>query len=123
MGYTNYWKIKKGFSQGEWQTVKEIYQTKIAPNFKDIIEGGLQTCDHTVETLKTFNQYIQFNGIGSNSHETFTITPFETKLTQFCKTNRKPYDKAVWEFLIRLECHFPDHISISNDDDPRKLED
>ena len=121
MGYTNYWKIKKGFSHGEWQTLKEIYQTKIAPNFKNIIEGGVQATTN-LDTPPQF-EYIQFNGIGANSHETFTITPFKTGLTQFCKTNRKPYDKAVWEFLIRLECHFPDHISISNDDDSRKLED
>ena len=121
MGYTNYWKIKKGFSHGEWQTLKEIYQTKIAPNFKDIIEGGVQLTNPS-SPAQTKIEYIQFNGIGANSHEDFTITPFETKLTQFCKTNRKPYDKAVWEFLIRLECNFPDHISISNDDDPRLLE-
>ena len=118
MGYTNSWRKLKGFSQGEWETVKEIYQTKIEPNFKGIIEGGIQA---TTAFDPPQVEYIEFNGIGANSHEDFILTPFETKLTQFCKTNRKPYDKAIWEFLIRLECHFPDHITITNDDDPRIL--
>ena len=119
MGYTNSWRILKDFSYGEWETVKEIYQTKIEPNFKGIIEGGLTETEPGFG-LEEF-EYIKFNGIGASGYEDFIITPFKRDLTQFCKTNRKAYDKAIWEFLIRLECHFPDHITITNDDDPRIL--
>lgn len=113
MGYTNHWRILKDFSHGEWQTVMEIFQTKIQPNFHNIISSEI------VDKGKL--SYIKFNGIAEGEHEDFMLFPFQNNQTQFCKTNRKAYDSAVWEFLVRLECHFPEHITITNDDDPRIL--
>ena len=90
MGYTNYWTKKRAFTDDEWKRVKDEYKC-----LKEMGEGII------IDESKN-NDEIIFNGnsIGDLDHETFYINKKNDKESfNFCKTNRKPYDLAVWHLL------------------------
>ena len=117
MGYTNYWTYKKPFDDNEWSKIKDEYDY-IVENFDgEIIKN--ETPVHK------FNEYIRFNGIGENEHETFLLyKDFRQRekyykdmdiAFDFCKTNRKPYDLAVWHMLSFAKNVNDDKIEIRRD--------
>ena len=107
MGYTNYWKQTKDFTNEEWDLVKKEY------------EYVLEICKGIIINEGKNPEEIVFNGnpIGDLNHETFIlrkkakIISYEglvksKKLKKqmeglnFCKTATKPYDLAVWHLLF-----------------------
>ena len=113
MGYTNYWKQNKSFTDKEWKLVKDEYDY-----LKEVCEGI-----NIDETKKT--DEIVFNGIRKKEedHETFVLTkqfrkPFykgDNIKFNFCKTARKPYDLAVWHLLTFVKMIAPNSIDIRRD--------
>ena len=97
MGYTNYWHKYNDFTELEWKQIKdEFHYIK-------------QTIGHLIVDQST-DDIIKFNGKGANSHEDFYLNKFARTRTDqmyegqdlsfdFCKTNGKPYDIAVWHLL------------------------
>lgn len=59
-----------------------------------------------------------FNGddFVGDSHETFSLRVDQIGF-DFCKTNRKPYDKAVVMTLLSLKEHFGDGVEVTSDGD------
>ena len=97
MGYTNYWHKYNDFTELEWKQIKDEFDY-----IKQTI--GFLIVDESTEDK------IKFNGVGDNSHEDFYLTKHARELTDkmyegqdlsfdFCKTNGKPYDIAVWHLL------------------------
>tara|TARA_R110000744_G_scaffold322162_1_gene428187 strand:- start:35 stop:487 length:453 start_codon:yes stop_codon:yes gene_type:complete len=118
MGYTHYWNIYQTIiPQDIWRSFASDF-IKILPQFMDKL-------DHETDQKFDINgNDIRFNGIGEESHETFTINrknPMEKsydgeiKYFDFCKTARKEYDIAVCCALIIAKKHFADIIGISSD--------
>ena len=90
MGYTNYWTKKRSFTDDEWKRIKDEYEW-IQEMGEDIIVDQSENKDE-----------IMFNGMAIKGldHETFYIDKKNDKKSfDFCKTNRKPYDLAVWHLL------------------------
>tara|TARA_R110002020_G_scaffold94852_2_gene227914 strand:+ start:915 stop:1247 length:333 start_codon:yes stop_codon:yes gene_type:complete len=109
MGYTNYWKQKKSFSDSEWKQIKDEYDY-----IKDV-------CNSIIIDQSKNDDEIVFNGINDNEHETFvllknvrTVAHYENEdlSFNFCKTAHKPYDMAVWHLLTFIKQY---GIEISRD--------
>lgn len=118
MGYTHYWTInQKEISPESWFGFMQEFE-KIETEFHGKI-------DHTTDQkYKIDTESIFFNGVGEESHETFTMNrknPMEKSYTgnieyfDFCKTARKEYDIAVCCALIIAKKHFGDIIKVSSD--------
>ena len=118
MGYTHYWTInQKEISRESWFGFMQEFE-KIETEFHGKI-------DHTTDQkYKIDTESIFFNGVGEESHETFTMNrknPMEKSYTgnieyfDFCKTARKEYDIAVCCALIIAKKHFGDIIKVSSD--------
>ena len=128
MGYTNYWRRKKPFNDTQWIKIKDEY-AYMTENFGNII----------IEDQTEKPDEIVFNGLrkGNLDHETFYIAknsdsyPPDKDIVDydapyieddvdryshnFCKTNRKPYDLAVWHLLTFMVQVAPECIEISRD--------
>ena len=124
MGYTNYHYQKESFTDEEWEYIQH-HKKKIMEHYHDI----------EIEEDTSDDDTISLNGVGEQSHETFTITKDKRELDSWekkdswivenykdngafncCKTNRKPYDKIVWNILLKAYESAPHKITISNDD-------
>jgi len=114
MGYTNYWKQNKSFTDKEWKLVKDEYDY-----LKEVCEGII------IDETKDKNEIV-FNGnsIGDLCHETFVFTKNprteeiykgEDLSFNFCKTACKPYDLAVWHLLSFAKNNTKGLNSISRD--------
>ena len=122
MGYTHYFTQNRNFTRSEWETVSADLRTMLQYAQHDC---GIALASGSGDggTSPEFNaDFISFNGVGDDSHETFLIRrkikrtpdyPGEQNLSwDFCKTARKPYDAAVTACLCYLG-------SITRRDDPR----
>tara|TARA_R100001163_G_scaffold27225_1_gene22094 strand:- start:454 stop:834 length:381 start_codon:yes stop_codon:yes gene_type:complete len=115
MGYTNYHYQKESFTDDEWEYIQH-HKKKIIQHF-NYIEIEEDTSDDGI---------ISLNGVEENAHETFKLSKERRGLHSweneedgafsFCKTNRKPYDKIVWNILLKAHESAPHKITISNDD-------
>jgi len=112
MGYTNYWHQYNDFTDAEWKQIKEEF------NYIKETVGFLIDDESTKDIIK-------FNGKNDNGHEDFylnreTKTPFDKTYEgqdvsfNFCKTNGKPYDIAVWSLLSFINRICPS-VAISRD--------
>ena len=85
MGYTHYWEVKEKIKTKAFKRIQEK-ASKIA--FISEASVTITTNTHPLHLM------LVIEGIGSDSHETFYLTPNKNKF-QFCKTNQKPYDEIV----------------------------
>jgi len=122
MGYTNYWIQKKPFNNRQWNIIKKEYDY-IKENFG--VNNANEYEENIIEDQTTKSDEIVFNGNKKNNldHETFVLTknfrePFydgDDVKFNFCKTERKPYDLAVWHLLTFVKMIAPNSINISRD--------
>ena len=122
MGYTNYWIQKKPFNNRQWNIIKKEYDY-IKENFG--VNNANEYEENIIEDQTTKSDEIVFNGNEKNNldHETFVLTknfrePFydgDDVKFNFCKTERKPYDLAVWHLLTFVKMIAPNSINISRD--------
>ena len=98
MGYTHYYRNKPAFTDAQWEQLKiearQLFKTCGVPLANGLGKRG--TKPHINDN------YISFNGVEDNAYETAYLSKDAVEF-EFCKTNRKPYDKVVVEFykLIR----------------------
>ena len=122
MGYTNYWIQKKPFNNRQWNIIKKEYDY-IKENFG--VNNANEYEENIIEDQTTKSDEIVFNGNEKNNldHESFVLTknfrePFydgDDVKFNFCKTERKPYDLAVWHLLTFVKMIAPNSINISRD--------
>lgn len=60
------------------------------------------------------SELICFNGVGEDGHDDFVLDFSSDSFSDFCKTNRKPYDLAVCICLLALSHKLP-YFSFSSD--------
>lgn len=117
MGYTHYWTQNSGFTGEEWdKTAREIQAILDCARKRGVALGdGFGKREITAaEAIQ--DSAIVFNGLASDSHETFYIhRALSDPKWDFCKTARKPYDVAVTACLIYLDSVFPGRFSVSSD--------
>ena len=105
MGYTNYWTQHKDISQHDWMKMQKEVEYLMEYMGKD-----------SIEVVQNNEDYISINGIGDNAHEYFSIERKKYKDGfNCCKTNRKPYDLAVWHMLTYMRHLLGKDIEISRD--------
>lgn len=110
MGYTNYIKPNRDFTDAEWTQIKseaqEIFERSKVPL------AGPEGTPGTKPIIN--NDEISFNGVGDDSYETASISkklvPF-----QFCKTNERPYDPVVVEVFAMVKGIAPDAVELRSD--------
>ena len=116
MGYTHYWY--------KTQKLDTIQFHDFLADFSKVIEEN-----HGLGQLVEFQNstdYLNFNGIGEQAHETFfferkvDMDEFiqknkDNRIFSFCKTARKPYDVLVCIALIIAKKQFTTNVDISSD--------
>jgi hypothetical protein len=109
MGYTHYIENKRAFTDSEWKALTAEVKELLANS--DVPIGGP---DGKIGTKPKFcKDYIGFNGIGDDSHETASVIK-DARNFEFCKTARKPYDKVVVEFYKLIRKYDP-NVKLSSD--------
>ena len=122
MGYTNYWKQKRDFTNQEWYEITDFYWSNLYYNDQKYSEDeGGQRIEHQIAD----NECIIFNG--KKPYETFILKKELLKEPRFkgddvtfnfCKTAKFPYDEIVWELLSWIKnnkFHNNSAFEISND--------
>lgn len=108
MGYTHYLQNVKNIDDQKWDKLKQaiilIYQHSIKNNI--VLVNGYGE-ENTLPIID--DNYISFNGLEDNSHESCYIERKKTGFN-FCKTARKDYDLYVvcfYRIMEKLElCDF-----------------
>jgi len=112
MGFTHYIKNKKTFSDTEW--------TLFCDDVKKLLSEATVPVANAHGTEGTnpviCSDYIAFNGVGVESHETAMIEK-KSRDFDFCKTNQKPYDSLVVELYKLVRKYDPD-VQLSSDGGP-----
>lgn len=123
MGYTHYWTQYADFSDEEWATATDQVK-KILADFGEELAGW-----DGIGSPRINDTCISFNGRRANSCETFKITkrmkdiqrswldPLKTptKVFNFCKTRRLPYDEAVVRVLAVFKNVGKDKLELASD--------
>lgn len=107
MGYTHYFEQGKPATKEQWDAITEAFK-KIAPSLP------IQREDDDPARPEITEDRIIFNGIGDNGHETMLLERAGHGF-QFCKTARKPYDRAVITLLTIANNLAPGTWVISSD--------
>ena len=124
MGYTHYWYINNELPRDKWAGFKEACLTLLDDSST---EGVLGNGSGDGGFPYITDELISFNGIGDDSHETFSFSRNHGRRESdgegfnCCKTARKPYDKYVVDTLILAEDHFGDRIHVKSDGDWSKI--
>jgi len=126
MGYTHTFEITRKPDQEQWAglmlDVQKLFKT--LPTCHELINLGVDAVDEIVlrgpmgDKKSICNtRKISFNGDSINDLycESFTLLP--KKMSDSCKTNRKPYDFVVCAVLILAYTHIPDIVRIQSDGD------
>lgn len=127
MGYTHYWRVnpkhgKAAEQEKQYQIAVKQCQ-KIIKTYNDQIKLIDKKHPDRLQGYSAhadIGQYggINFNGVGSYSHETFVFREhFKQNSSSFacCKTAQKPYDTVVVACLITMKHYLKDGIEVSSD--------
>ena len=106
MGYTHYWKKEGRVKQKDYEKALEDCRTIV----KVISSGNCKLLNDRIlaggdgSGSPEYKKDICFNGVADLAHETFALPARANDLEEFdfCKTNRKPYDKVVVACLAIL---------------------
>ena len=99
MGYTNHWYFET-ITPSQWAQLAERTRHIVSEAAE---KGIVLTHEFDTETAPYIGKdFIRFNGLGYDGHETFYFER-ESSGFNFCKTNRKPYDAAVVAVLLAAE--------------------
>ena len=109
MGYTHYWETSRDFTDAEWAELMQDADDLIAASDVHLrIERNAPN-----EPAEVTVSEIRFNGLGAEGHETFVF--HKDKHSNFCKTNRKPYDAIVVKILAHAHSIAPDAVYLGSD--------
>ena len=113
MGYTHYWTFKRGdvtpaelaerFAEASADARKLYNSLKTGPDAVKIVGWDRDK----PKSRPVFNaDLVQFNGLGDDGHESFSLARVDAADGDFCKTARKPYDILVCATLLVFDHHF-----------------
>lgn len=146
MGYTHYWRFRKGIGNGRYVDCKvkdifnaeELFKESVElfnlclkelngktryPNWgenKFSEEIPMVLCGGDGENKPIINDMIVwFNGSKARdeSCETCYISLNGSEGFDFCKTEREPYDTAVWICLLCFKHYFGENMKVTSDGD------
>jgi hypothetical protein len=108
MGYTHYFQQTRPFTPDEWDNIT----AKVVALFHRCkqVAGPLGEGRPIVN-----NEKIHFNGVGDEAHKTCLITREHNTEFNFCKTNRKLYDRYVTATLLICHHYAKGALDISSD--------
>lgn len=106
MGYTHYWRGRAEASEQLIHELSVLVENSDIPVRFESEENRLAHID---------TDYIRFNGVGEDGHETFLVQFGVETAFDFCKTAYKPYDALVVAALVLIEAANPDTFSWSSD--------
>ena len=109
MGFTHYWS-HNGIKDEQWADVCRFAADAIELR-KDIIRDGSGQPDSVAYVGE---DSVHFNGAEEEAHEDFFLS--KEAQSQFCKTERKPYDVVVVAVLLFCYAHV-DNFGLSSDGD------
>lgn len=115
MGYTHYWNNRGTITAEQWTHVMDLVTIMLADEECPNIVREFDEARHAALE----GGMIQFNGPGSDGHETFYVAPQEQGF-RFCKTARKPYDALVTGTLIAMRVVFGESFNIASDGSGRE---
>jgi len=113
MGYTHYWN-KHTFSHEVWAKIKADIQQLIEASTIPLA----REYDDAASKPEILDNYIRFNGVGDDGHETFVLEQ-EIGGFEFCKTARKQYDELAVACLI-IAHHHDNAFTWSSDGTPEE---
>lgn len=118
MGYTHYWDIKSPLEQKTFKLftddVKKIINFVSNKKNKNYIRlTGIDGSESEESNPYVNDDGVFLNGFDLDAHETFCIKQKDIG-SDFCKTQRKPYDKVVTAILLLFKEYFPDVVLISD---------
>lgn len=99
IGYTHYWQPTTRIEPSDFARLSAL-AAEVASNIwatKEDLELAYEY-DEPEKDPAFEEDLIRFNGVGSEGHETFLLTPSMTGF-QFCKTAQKDYDVVVTAVL------------------------
>jgi hypothetical protein len=110
MGYTNYLRQPKAFTDEQWKSFVHDVRTVLE-------HSPVPLAGWNGEGEPDFEEdFISFNGVGEDAHETCRIDKRAVDFS-FCKTNQKPYDRMVVSIYKIAQQHNPS-IRLSSDGGP-----
>jgi len=106
MGFSRYWFITEDIPKREFNKFIKYAKIIIDININQGIKlKGRHNDDEPVIT----SEYITLNGVDEDGYETFVINRISSNNEwSSCKTQRKPYDKVVYELLFLAKYIFKD---------------
>jgi len=113
MGYTHYFDQIKPADEQEWSNLCDAFRKLMATALlTESLPIQREEDDSSPPHIDV--QYIIFNGIGDDAHETMVLDRKGMGF-QFCKTEHKPYDIAVTALLVLADHCCPNTWVISSD--------
>lgn len=116
MGYTHYFTQSKHASEEQWAAITQEFTAVALAAHQAGQPLPIQREDDDASPMLVDDSTIIFNGIGDDAHETMVLER-EGNGFQFCKTARKPYDRAVIALLLIANKHAPGVWQIGSDGD------
>jgi hypothetical protein len=107
MDYTHYWRQNDLPNDEQWGAIQDTFRT-LMPHFpiqREMDDAGPPQMDDIA---------IAFNGIGDDAYETMYLARSGNS-RNFCKTDERPYDRAVVVLLILAEHFAPNCFMPSSD--------
>jgi hypothetical protein len=115
MGYTRYFELYKPINEEKFKQYSEVCKT-VCEEIQKKEDYKLGDWEGNENDPIFDENEVSFNGIGKDSHETFSIRRIKIGF-EFTKTNRKPYDSSVCACLYLAKQMFGADIRVSNDGD------
>lgn len=110
--YTHYYELIKPIDDESWKKI--CIDTKKVIKYYKKLNINIEANHPSGIMISNKNKYINFNGIGDDSYETFSFGKEQMRFN-FCKTNQNEYDKVVCSVMLVIYHHAKDCVSMSSD--------
>ncbi len=110
--YTHYYELIKPIDDESWKKI--CIDTKKVIKYYKKLNINVEANHPSGIMVSNKNKYINFNGIGDDSYETFSFGKEQMRFN-FCKTNQNEYDKVVCSVMLVIYHHAKDCVSMSSD--------
>lgn len=110
--YTQYYELIKPIDDESWKKI--CIDTKKVIKYYKKLNINVEANHPSGIMVSNKNKYINFNGIGDDSYETFSFGKEQMRFN-FCKTNQNEYDKVVCGVMLVIYHHAKDCVSMSSD--------
>ena len=110
--YTQYYELIKPIDDESWKKI--CIDTKKVIKYYKKLNINVEANHPSGIMVSNKKKYINFNGIGDDSYETFSFGKEQMRFN-FCKTNQNEYDKVVCSVMLVIYHHAKDCVSMSSD--------